>query len=256
MRPIFFLLLLLGLPLQAVAQPSRLLFDQGHRQVFVIDQAGPLQLGKLARVMDAEGWVIGVSTGELTAELLQETDALIISGAFRPLSDGEIEAIIGFLQKGGRLAVMLHIYQPLVPLLERLGVAAGDQVINEEQNRFDDKSTDFHVSDFKSHPLTREVKQFSLYGGWPLKALKPTAEEIVHCSPQAWLDVNRDQQRSEGDLISPFAVLVSGNFGQGAFAVFADDAIFQNQFLNDGNLDLARNLARWLKSGNADLARN
>jgi len=249
MRVFLTLFFLLSLPLPSFAQPPQLLFDQGHRQVFVINQAGPLHLGGLARVMDAEGWEIHINSGELTAEVLQQTDALIISGAFQPMTDSEVEAISGFLQKGGSLAVMLHIYQPFVKLLGQLGVEAGSQVIQEEQNRFDDKPSDFFVTDLKPHPLTKGLQQFALYGSWPLKSLNPSAKEIVHCSPQAWLDSNNDQQHSADDPASPFAVLISGEFGKGAFAVFADDAIFQNQFLSGGNLELAKNLAKWLKTG-------
>jgi len=254
MRMILSLWLLLSLPLTAIAQPPRLLFDQGHRQAFVIDQAGPLHLGNLARVMDAEGWAISISSGELTSETLQGIDALIISGAFQPLNPQEINAIETFLQNGGRLAIMLHIYQPLVPLLQRLGVEVGDRVIQERQNRFDEQPVDFFVSNFKPHPLTKGLQQFAIYGGWPLQSLNTQAEEIAHCSPQAWVDSDNDQNLSDQDLVRPFAVLISGSFGKGAFAVFADDAIFQNKFLTGGNLDLAMNLARWLMGEPESLA--
>jgi hypothetical protein len=41
---------------------------------------------------------------------------------------------------------------------------------------------------------------------------------------------------------------LKNTFCQGAFAIFGDDAIFQNKFLNGGNLFLGRNLARWFCS--------
>ena len=254
MRILILICLLLSLPLAAAAQSPRLLFDEGHREIFVIDQAGPLHLGSLARVMNAEGWAISISRGELTAEALQGIDALVISGAFQPFSPEELETVAGFLQKGGRLAVMLHIYQPLVPLLQQLGVKAGDGVIQEQQNRFDDQPGDFFVTNLKPHPLTQGLKQFAVYGGWPLQTLNSQAVEIARCSPQAWIDRDHDQQLTAKDQVSPFAVLISGSFGKGAFAVFGDDAIFQNKFLADGNLDLAKNLARWLKGGGKSLA--
>lgn len=253
MRTLLILCLLLSLPLLACAQPPRLLFDQGHRQAFVIEKTGPLQLGGLAGVMHEQGWKISVSPGELDQATLADVDALIISGAFRPLDPNEVDAITGFLQKGGRLAVMLHIYPPFLPLLQQLGVGVGNRVINEQQHRFDDKPIDFFVRDLKAHPLTRGLHQFAVYGGWPLKALDPQTEEIARCGPKAWVDVDNDQQLSNKDLLSPFAVLVSGRYGKGEFVVFGDDAIFQNQFLTGDNLELAKNLARWLQTGQQKL---
>ena len=44
-----------------------------------------------------------------------------------------------------------------------------------------------------------------------------------------------------------FAVVLAGHRGRGWFAVFGDDAIFQNQFLVGGNLALATNLVTWLR---------
>lgn len=44
-------------------------------------------------------------------------------------------------------------------------------------------------------------------------------------------------------------MVVAGSYGKGRFAVFGDDAIFQNRFLDADNRKLAANLARWLKGG-------
>ncbi|HXQ23784.1 MAG TPA: hypothetical protein VN812_19045, partial [Candidatus Acidoferrales bacterium] len=49
-----------------------------------------------------------------------------------------------------------------------------------------------------------------------------------------------------GDAVQSFGVLVAGQLGLGRFAIFGDDALFQNQFLMGGNVVLARNLVAWL----------
>ncbi len=237
----------------ALADPPRMLFDQGHRQAFVIEKDGPLQLRGMATVFQQQGWQVNSSTGELTSQELDKVDALIISGAFAPLSESEIDAVLAYLKRGGNLAIMIHIGQPLGSLIHHLGVEIGNLVIHENQHQPDGNTINFTVSALKQHPLTKGLKQFSIYGGWPLRSFSREGETIASSSPHSWVDVNLDRQLSKGDLISPFAVLISGTYGRGSFAVFADDAIFQNQFLRDDNKLLAENLGRWLKTGGKQL---
>lgn len=75
----------------------------------------------------------------------------------------------------------------------------------------------------------------------------PDAHIIASTSPRGWIDFNGDNKLSNGDVVQAFGVVVSGETGAGRFVVFADDAIFQNRFLDASNRQLARNLARWLK---------
>ena len=107
----------------------------------------------------------------------------------------------------------------------------------------------FKVSHLKDHPLNKGLKYFSLYGGWPLLPLREGVRTIASTSPMAWVDLNRDQVLSNEDVVQEFGVLITGNIGKGEFAVFADDAIFQNRFLKGENVKLAENLSRWLGQG-------
>ncbi len=247
MRLLFLLCLFLLLPLSALADTPRLLFDQGHRQAFVIEKEGPLQLSRLAELFQQQGWRVEQTTKQLTKQSLTDVDALVISGAFSPLSPDEIDAVLGYLQRGGKLAVMIHIGQPLLTLLHKLGVDVGTRVINEKQNQPNGKTIDFMVHNFSPHPLTKNLQSFTIYGGWPLQAFEQQGKSVASSSPHSWVDMNQDKKLSKGDMISPFDVLISGEYGRGSFAVFADDAIFQNQFLQGGNKALAENLGRWLK---------
>jgi len=247
MRLPMLLCLLLLLPLTALAEKPRLLFDQGHRQAFVIEKEGPLQLSHLAELCRQQGWRVEQTTATLSDETLAGVDALIISGAFSPLDKEEIAAVMRHLDRGGKLAVMIHIGQPLLPLLHKLGVDAGNRVLNEKQNQPQGKTIDFAVTRFAEHPLTTGLNNFFIYGGWPLRAFEPKGTPVASTSPHAWVDMNKDKQLSQEDMVDSFAVIVAGEVGRGSFAVFADDAIFQNQFLRGGNRVLAENLARWLK---------
>lgn len=249
MRLLSLLIFLFFVVPQAYAESPRILFDQSHRQAFLIENSGPLQLQGLATIFRQQGWQVESSADKLTAEKLDKVDALIVSGAFSPFEQSEIDAVSSYLKRGGKLAVMIHIGQPVTALLHSLGIEFANMVINEKQNQEDGKTINFSVKAFQKHPLTDGLKQFQIYGGWPLRPFTEEGKVIASSSPHSWLDLNRDKKFSEGDLMSPFGVMISGYHGRGEFAVFADDAIFQNQFLRNGNKALAENLGRWLKGG-------
>ena len=250
---LLFLIVVLLLPGVAPAGTCRVLFDQGHGQAFTIEKEGELQLGRLASLFRAAGCQAESTTGVLTPSSLVEVDALIISGAFKPLAEAELAAIGQFLHQGGRLAVMLHIAPPLSPLLGKLGVVSANGVVREgELSRLiGGEPLNFRVDNLAKHPLTDGLEFLSLYGGWPLLPEGEHVRSIASTGPTAWVDLNRDEQLSLKDAVQEFSVVVAGPVGQGEFAVFADDAIFQNRFLTDENEKLAENLVRWLMQGRA-----
>jgi hypothetical protein len=237
---------------QSFAAPLRVLFDQAHGQAFTIEKEGDLQLGQLAGKLRDDGWQVVASGEPLTAERLNGVNALVISGAFKPLTAIEIKAIEGFLHRGGRLAVLLHIAPPLVPLLAKLGVASGKGVVREwdKSKILGGEPLYFKVSNLKEHPLNKGLAYFSLYGGWPLLPIREGVTTLASTTPMAWIDLDHDQALSSADAVMEFGLLVAGNFGKGEFAVFADDAIFQNRFLNGENEKLLENLIIWMAQGN------
>lgn len=247
MRAVILCCLIALLPLSVFAQSPRILFDQGHRQAFVVEKEGPLQLSGFAKLLQRQSWKIDHNTATLTKESLKQTDALVISGPFAPLDEAETQTVLDYLKTGGKVAIMIHIWQPVLPLLNELGVDVGNRAINEMQEQPNGKTTNFVVTNFQPHPLTEGLHHFSIYGGWPLKVFAQQGKGIARSSKNSWVDINNDQRLSKGDLVSPFDVVISGDYGRGSFVVFADDAIFQNQFLHGGNKRLAENLSNWLK---------
>ncbi len=223
------------------------LFDQGHGQRFVIGETGPLQLSSLATIFTRKGFKVLASSAPLTEEVLANVNAIVLSGPFKACSQAEIDALVRFLERGGKLAAMLHIGQPLDTLLQRLDVAFSNGVIHEQQYVIDGNPLNFLVTSFQTHPITKGLAQFSLYGGWALVNSGNNASVIAATSPEAWIDLNGDRKLSKGDAVQSFGVIVAGAQGSGSFVIFGDDAIFQNQFLDESNKQLAGNLADWLK---------
>lgn len=253
-KKLFILFTLLIIPITASCRrpplpPPVVLFDQGHKQHFLIEKNGALDLSNLADIFKQQGFIVKSSNTQFDENLLADVSTLIISGPFQPVSPKEIEVLKNFLNDGGQMAIMLHIGSPVAKLLSNLGVAVSNGVVHEQKNIPDaPKDTDFYVTDLAPHPLTKNLKQINLYGAWALNT-NLEANVIAKTSPLAWIDLNRNSQLDKGDAVQAFSEVVTGQLGHGHFIVFADDAIFQNSFLVGPNKVLAENLAKWLKQG-------
>ncbi|HQR46585.1 MAG TPA: DUF4350 domain-containing protein [Thermoanaerobaculia bacterium] len=250
MRGALLLALLASAPaLAAGPVPPVVLFDEGHGQLFRARGDRPLDLSALAGVVTGLGGSVRSSRAPLTPESLAGVRALVVSGPFAPVSVAESEAVVAWVEAGGSLVVMLHIESPLHVLLSLLGVAVTNGVLREEVGVIGGEPLNFRVSRFAPHPLTKGLAAFSVYGAWGFRPAGPGVEAVATTSDRAWLDKNRDGVFDAGDSRHAFDVAVAGRRGQGRFAAFGDDAMFQNQFLKGDNRQLARNLFAWLLGG-------
>lgn len=230
----------------AIAAPV-VLIDQSHDQRFVIEDEGPLHLSGFAAILKAEGFSAKSSTEVITDDLLKGVDAVVISGPFKNIEPQEVEVLLSFLERGGRLAVMLHIGSPFSELLRRLEVDFTNYVLYEQENIIDNDPRNFQIKALQTNPLFAAMEHFSLYGGWALMNTAPSARLIASTTSKGWVDLNGDKKLSKGDVVQAFGVVAVGESGAGRFVVFGDDAIFQNRFLDESNRQLAKNLARWFK---------
>lgn len=227
------------------------LFDQGHGQRFIVERKDRLDLSTMADVFVAQGYTVRGTYGELTPERLKDVDALIISGPLSAITEAEAANILSMLDRGGSLAVMMHIAPTLAPLMDRLGVAATRGSINETSSfLINSDAKNFYAEGLAGHPLFEGVNMFDLYGSWGLIAAREGVTILARTSNGAWVDENLDGIYNEGEARGELGLVAEGMAGKGRFVVFGDDAIFQNIFIVDDNLALARNLAKWLKSQN------
>lgn len=232
----------------AEAKKPVVIFDQGHGQKFLAEQTGVLHLSGLAGLFKTEGFEVRINIGQITDRVLATTGVVVISGAFRPLAAREIEAILRFVERGGRLCVMLHIPQPAAGLMSRFRIFASNGVLQEQENLLAHEPKDFFVTHLRQHAITDGIRKFSFYGGWALMSESPTGKVIAWTSSKAWIDLNRNNKfDAPPDARQAFGVVVTGTLGKGRYVIFGDDALFQNSFLVQENLKLGRNLVRWLK---------
>lgn len=222
------------------------LFDEGHGQAFLVGGERPLDLSLLGALFRGQGSQVRRHAGALTDADLVDVSALVVSGPFAAFSAEEIAVITRYVESGGALAVMLHIGPPLSGLLHALGVDFSNGVIREHDDFIAGEPLNFNVRQLQTHPLFAGLDYFALYGGWALMNIDERSNIIASTGPTAWVDLNNDKRTSAGDAMQAFGVAVAGSAGAGRFVVFADDAIFQNRFLNGNNQILATNLGRWL----------
>ncbi|MEW6584313.1 MAG: DUF4350 domain-containing protein [Nitrospirota bacterium] len=234
---------------RANAEKPVVIFDQGHGQKFVVELEGDFHFSGLSGLFKHDGFEVETSTERINDKTLARADALVISGAFNPLSSSEIEAIIHFVESGGNLCIMLHVPQPAAELMSRLKIYASNGVVQERKNLIKQEPKEFYTSKLEKHAITKGVKRFAVHGGWALMNESKTGKIIAWSGPRAWIDLNRNNKfDSPPDAQQSFGIAVAGTLGKGHYVVFGDDAIFQNSFLVKENLALGKNLVKWLKS--------
>ena len=234
-----------GAPASAAAGP-RVLLDEGHGQRFLAGRSGQLDLSGLAALFREAGMEVRTSSGRFSLEALQGVEALVISGPFVPLEPDEVKAVLTFVVGGGRLALMLHVGQPLQGLLEALGIQYSRGPVHETAGLIGGRDLDFSVTRFAPHPVTDGLGSLSVFGCWSLRSANPDVKVIARTGEEAWLDSDGDGRRSPGEPVGSHGLVLAAGLGGGGYVVFGDDAIFQNSFLEAHNRDLGRRLARWL----------
>jgi len=228
---------------------TKVLWDEAHGQQFLIERQDPLDLSKLADVFAAAGLEVTSGREPISDATLAGVDGLVLSGAFVPPTDEEVAAVKRFLERGGSLAVMLHIAPPVRALLTALGVSYSNGVIREDGAAIEGDPLNVRITHISDHPLMSGVAEFDVYGAWALLNRGNDVGVLARTGDEAWVDLDGNRTRDGHDAVQSFAVVVGGDAGKGSFVVFGDDALFQNRFLSAGNETLARNLARWFTAG-------
>jgi hypothetical protein len=195
---------------------QKVLFDTGHGERFLIGEKGPLHLSGLAGIFLEAGIPVANLEKPISDASLADADGLVISAAFEPLQPEEIEAVIRFMQRGGRLSVMIHIAPPLSSLLDRLGIMHTNGVIEERENIIDGNPHDFQVNRLGIHPILKGITEFSLHGAWGVLNADDRGRVIASTSPNAWIDLRNDKIQTK-EATASFGVVCAGDLGKGGF---------------------------------------
>jgi hypothetical protein len=212
-------------------------------------------------------------------EIPADCNLLIIPAPANALRDEEVEKIDRYLKQGGRLMVLFSCFtlnRPtgLEKLLERWGVAVGNNVVRDRENSWLE-SNDILVSRFSDHPITKPLMQTTLYMVLPRSIGKlqngassadaPQVVQLARTGPQGRVitDIGDrlETRLSPTDFIGEVPVMaavekgtipgVSADRGSTRILVVGDSVFLANGSIdNVANHDFASHGINWLLARN------
>ncbi len=190
---------------------------------------------------------------------------VVVPGPRNDLFPPELEALDGYLGKGGKLLVMVNPFQNegLKKYLAKYGIELGDDMIVESNpigRLFGIGPEVPIVQQYEPHPITKDLAGVTTL--FPLtRSVTPaktppaglTVQPLARTSPQSWGETDRTAlQRGEAkpdpqDPKGPLGVAAVATRDKARLVVYGTSNIAANQFLNiQGNRDFFLNTVSWL----------
>ena len=224
----------------------------------------------LAAALQNEGYALHDLVLPALERVPNDAAAVLLLGPRRPLRDTSLAALQAYLERGGRLVVMLEpgVESGLEALLERWGFALPDGVVVDPASgpvQGDPPGVDPIVFQYAEHPVVRGLDPtkmtFFVRARPVLAAHKPEPDDelraLAFSSKRAWvahdtaavqrgLAPERPADASEG--YQP--ILAVGRYpraaGEARIVVFGDADFATNHYLRSlYNLDLVMNAVHW-----------
>lgn len=207
----------------------------------------------------------------------EDAAALVIAGPEKMMSSVEIEMIEDYLNRSGRVMIMLDALKEtgLEPMLSRWGVALRNDVVFDPENTL--SGSDVHIRRYHPHPITMEMNsivQFILPRSVMPKIEKagsasedhPMVAPLFVTSDKSWSETQVDDSSPKydagtGDIKgtpeNPISLGVAVERGTSAtmldvqiqpsrLVVFGDSDFLCNDKMVGGNEDLFMSAVNWL----------
>lgn len=247
------------------SRPVVTLSGHGERR---LDGIGNRDLGEFGQQLTAKGFRIQPLNLITTPEVPADTSLLVIASPQADLSEGEVDRILAYIERGGNLLWLLD-QQPLhglQPLAEKLELTLTPGVVIDPQAGQLKAPVTFSVGAiYGEHPITRNFDYLTVF---------PFARQITINENDAWhslslVEAGENGWVETGDLnagiafdamydvsgpVSIAAVLSrTVNEQEQRVAVIGSGYFLANAYLGYGrNLDFGVNLVNWL-AGDEDL---
>jgi ABC-type uncharacterized transport system involved in gliding motility auxiliary subunit len=240
-----------------------LVFLSGHGERSPDKQAN-FDLTTWAAQLGKRGFKTRTITLGETAQIPQNTTALVIAGPRVRLFKGEVKAIDSYLKRGGNLLWLADpgSLQGLEPIAEQLGVELQPgTVVDPTSETATGNPAAIVVNRYSAHPVVRDFNQ-SLTTYFPNSAalaLRPsqgwTSSVLLDTSERAWSETGPMSGSVEfnsgkdigGPLILGVALTHPVEGREQRIALIGDGDFLSNQFIaNGGNLELGMSLVNWL----------
>ncbi|MBI5491765.1 MAG: DUF4350 domain-containing protein [Deltaproteobacteria bacterium] len=221
-------------------------FDDSHAEIFSPLKSGPLHFSEFYGMIKSAGKEVSINRDPITPLALERVRTYIIAGPSMQIKPDEIAALNSFVERGGRLLVLIHVSEPVARLTESFGIIVSNFVLSESNDTIGNEPQDFFVTSFLPHPVTEGVKRLAFYGSWALLP-EGRSSSVAATSAGSWADTDGDGLRGEGEPEEAFSVAAVTERGLGRVAVIADDAPFTNLFMKEAdNERFVKNIIKWL----------
>lgn len=208
----------------------------------------PSQLSLFRRALEDDEYTVRTLVGSplLLADLREASGTLyLVNGVEREYTDREVDALVAFTERGGRLLV-LDDFQHGYALAARFGVQVDrTPLLDANFNSHTDFVRSEGLVDGKTYPA------LLFNGASTLSVDQATARTLANSSGESYADLDGDRNVTQGDRHGPFPLAVA--VGAGPVAVFVSDAsllandlIAQQDVYKNRNLDFGIALVRHL----------
>jgi len=242
---LLFIILISGCITDTKKAPKAI-FDMGHGEIFSPDDGSPSSYTGFYYQFYENGFDLAINDQTINSGSLAGADVLIAAGPMKEFSASEIKEITDFVKDGGALLILTHISSPVNPLVQEFGISVSGNVTVEGENQIKSSPQDFVVMDFENHSITKDIKQIAVYGTWSVEAKEP-GRIIAWTSDSAWSDTNRNRKLDTGiEKTERLGIVAITEYGGGKVVVVADDAVFIDMFLSEGdNVQFGENIINW-----------
>jgi ABC-type uncharacterized transport system involved in gliding motility auxiliary subunit len=246
---------------------------EGKRSVYVVQGHGEPDLASTERqgfseakaAMERANYEVKPLVLAREGKIPDDAALVIEAGPRNDLFAPEMEALDGYIKRGGKLLVMVNPFQNegLKKDLLRYGIELGDNLVIEPNpigRLFGIGPEVPIVQQYESHPITRDLGGVSTL--FPLtRSVSPTkspvqgvtVQPLARTSTQSWGETDRAAlQRGEAkpdpqDPPGPLSVAVVATKDKARIVVYGTANVAANQFLNlQGNRDFFLNSVSWL----------
>ncbi|ODT65188.1 MAG: ABC transporter [Nitrosomonadales bacterium SCN 54-20] len=247
------------------SRPVVTLSGHGERR---LDGIGNRDLGEFGQQLTAKGFRIQPLNLVTTPEVPTNTSLLVIASPQADLSEGEVDRILAYIERGGNLLWLLD-QQPLhglQPLAEKLELTLTPGVVIDPQAGQLKAPVTFSVgTTYGEHPITRNFDYLTVF---------PFARQITINENDTWHSVSLVEAGENGwvetgdlkvgiafdamyDVSGPVSIAAvlsrTVNDQEQRVAVIGSGYFLANAYLGYGrNLDFGVNLVNWL-AGDEDL---
>lgn len=191
--------------------------------------------------------------------LAATADLLVVAGPARALDPAGAQRVADYVDRGGKLMVLIDDPEPVRPLLAMFDLEVSGAPLGDPRHPAGADSTVPLVNEYFGGP--RFMERFSgdtVFPGVHALAYRPEGGgagrfeylPFVKSSRESWLDANADGIRDDGEQESgrdPLAVVLKSRAGLSRIAVFGDVDFISNAAGSvTGNRTLFLNTVNWL----------